>query len=131
MATAKAHARDPIIIGGRSYSDKDAFDVLATRLKSASRRCLRVSQCDAGAVSGLAVWPVPVAVGSPEVFVEGVITRMTPLSRDHHGPRAILNAVERIIDAYDAECDRARHDLTIAQTPVTGLRGPPRYGVSP
>ena len=53
--------------------------------------------------------------GSPDVFVEGATTRLAPLSTDHHGPRAILNAVERIIGAYDAERARARNDLTIAR----------------
>jgi hypothetical protein len=37
------------------------------------------------------------------------------LSRDHHGPRAVLNALERLAGSYDAECARLRRDLGIAE----------------
>jgi hypothetical protein len=49
------------------------------------------------------------------VFVEGAAMRLEPLSRDFHGPRAILNAVERLIGSYDAQCATARKNLAIAQ----------------
>jgi hypothetical protein len=52
---------------------------------------------------------------SPEAYVEGRVTRLGKLSREHHGPRAILNAVERIIGGYEAEHDRATRDVHIAQ----------------
>ena len=41
--------------------------------------------------------------------------RHDTLSRDHHGPRAVLNAVERLASAYGSECVRVRQDLSIAQ----------------
>ena len=53
--------------------------------------------------------------GAPEVYVEGALRRSTPLARDVHGPRAILNAVERLIGSAAAERDKARRDLEIAQ----------------
>jgi hypothetical protein len=37
------------------------------------------------------------------------------LSRDHQGPRAILNAVERLACTYDLEHRKAAQDLSIAQ----------------
>ena len=37
--------------------------------------------------------------GASEVYVEGSLRRSTPLARDGHGPRAILNAVERLINS--------------------------------
>ena len=43
------------------------------------------------------------------------LRRSTPLARDVHGPRAILNAVERLIGSAAAERDKARRDLEIAQ----------------
>lgn len=36
------------------------------------------------------------------------------LSREHHGPRAVLNALERLADSYESECARMRQDLAIA-----------------
>ena len=49
------------------------------------------------------------------MYVEGALRRSTPLARDVHGPRAILNAVERLIGSAAAERDKARRDLEIAQ----------------
>jgi hypothetical protein len=116
MTTTNAHANDPIKIGGHSYSDKEALDVLATRLQSIPTAVSESRSVTLGQYQGLAFGLFLSPYGSPEVFVEGAIMRMTPLARDHQGPRAILNAVERILDSYDAQCDRTRHDLTIAQT---------------
>jgi hypothetical protein len=56
------------------------------------------------------------------VFLEGQITRQDSLSRQSHGPRAVLNAVERIANGYGAECDRLRQDLTIAETQLKDYR---------
>ena len=51
----------------------------------------------------------------PDVYLEGATTRQSMLSRDHHGPRAVLNALERLADGYGSECDRVRQDLAIAE----------------
>ena len=51
------------------------------------------------------------------------------LSRDHHGPRAVLNALERLADGYGSECDRVRQDLAIAEVAASRLPGPPRQAI--
>jgi hypothetical protein len=38
------------------------------------------------------------------------------LSREHQGPRAVLNALERLANAYGSDCDRVRQDLGIAES---------------
>jgi hypothetical protein len=53
---------------------------------------------------------------APEVYLEGPATRTATLSRHHHGPRAVLNALERLADGYGSECDRVQRDLGIAQS---------------
>jgi hypothetical protein len=45
------------------------------------------------------------------------------LSREHHGPRAVLNAVERLANAYDSECVRVRQDLAIAEAQLRDYQG--------
>jgi hypothetical protein len=52
---------------------------------------------------------------NPAVCVEGAVTRFEPLSRDHHGPRAIMNAVTRLVDGYEDEQRRAAKDLEISR----------------
>ncbi len=50
-----------------------------------------------------------------DVYLEGAITRHATLSRDHQGPRAVLNAIERLATGYASESIRVRQDLTIAE----------------
>ncbi|MGH3428908.1 MAG: hypothetical protein ACRDQZ_15305, partial [Mycobacteriales bacterium] len=50
----------------------------------------------------------------PDVYLEGTITRRSTLSREHQGPRAVLNALERLASAYGTECVRVQQDLAIA-----------------
>ena len=52
----------------------------------------------------------------PDVYLEGAITRQSTLSRDHQGPRAVLNALERLASGYGSECVRVRQDLAIAES---------------
>jgi hypothetical protein len=52
----------------------------------------------------------------PDVYLEGAITRQSTLSRDHQGPRAVLNALERLAGAYGSDSARVRQDLSIAES---------------
>src|SRR6266568_3092072 len=52
----------------------------------------------------------------PDVYLEGAITRQSGLSREHQGPRAVLNALERLAGGYGSECVRVRQDLAIAES---------------
>jgi hypothetical protein len=52
---------------------------------------------------------------NPAVCVEGAVTRYEPLSREHRGPRAIMNAVARLVDSYEGERARAAKDLEISR----------------
>ena len=51
----------------------------------------------------------------PDVYLQGPITRQSWSLRQHQGPRAILNAVERLANTYGPDCGRARQDLSIAE----------------
>src|SRR5271166_2019567 len=59
---------------------------------------------------GITVHPL----GTPEVYLEGETTRYGPLSRDA-GPRAVLNALDRLAGGYDTQAATARQDLAIAE----------------
>ena len=45
------------------------------------------------------------------------------LSRERQGPRAVLNAVERLANGYGDECDRIRQDLSIFEAQAGSRRG--------
>jgi hypothetical protein len=115
IATATAGDHNAILIGGRGYAHKEAAEALAIRLTSLPPAVSENRSIPLGQYRGLRFGLFLSPHGSPDVFVEGAATRMASLSRDHYGPRAILNAVERIIDSYDTERARTRNDLTIAE----------------
>ncbi len=52
----------------------------------------------------------------PAFSSKGAIARQSALSREHQGPRAVLNALERLAGGYGSECDRIRQDLAIAES---------------
>jgi hypothetical protein len=115
MATAEAHAADPVTIGTRPYNRHDALEALATRLHALPALVYETHTVPLGLVRGLRFGLVQHPQSAPEVYLEGAVRRSTSLARDVHGPRAILNAVERLIGSAAAERDNARRDLEIAR----------------
>jgi hypothetical protein len=115
MATAKTHAAEPLAIGERICRRDEAQDLLAARLTSLPAAVHEARNIRLGRYRGLRFGLALSPYRAPEVFVEGAAMCLEPLSRDFHGPRAILNAVERLIGSYDAQCSTAKKNLTIAQ----------------
>jgi N12 class adenine-specific DNA methylase len=114
-ATADRHADDPIEIGGRPIPRDDVAAALGRRLDVLPERVRDTGRLPLGRYRGLAFGLVLHPSGGAEVFLEGAATRHGILSRDHRGPRAVLNAVERLAGSYDGQCDTARQDLMIAE----------------
>ena len=52
----------------------------------------------------------------PDVYLQGAMNRQANLSREHQGPRAVLNALERLVRDYPSECERTEKDLAIIVT---------------
>lgn len=44
------------------------------------------------------------------------MTRLSGLSKEHQGPRAVLNALERLANSYGSEVVRVRQDLAICES---------------
>ncbi len=116
MATAAAHAKDPISLGERRYTREDAQEALGLRLKTLPPIVHQTTTIPLGVYRGLRFGINLHPQGTPDVQLEGAITRFYQLARDAHGPRAILNAVERLLGTYEGERDKATRDLSIAQT---------------
>jgi hypothetical protein len=115
LATASAPMSAPFTIGNRTCSREDALERLATRLQALPSSVAETRDMPLGTCQGLRFSLVLHPQGAPDVCVEGVTTRYGTLSRDSHGPRAILNAVERVIESYEAEREKTKRDLDIAQ----------------
>jgi hypothetical protein len=53
--------------------------------------------------------------GQCDAYVEGAFVRKDTLVRENPRPRAVLNAVERLVRGYRAECEDSQSLLTIAK----------------
>ena len=110
-----AHARDPLTIGGRTYSREDAPAVLGGQLEALPREVRQERRVPLGVYRGLRFGLVQHPRFPSEVYLEGTTTRQDRLAREHQGPRAVLNALDRLAGAYDAVIARTRQDLNIAE----------------
>jgi hypothetical protein len=118
QATMAAHADDRITIGSTPYGREHALEALGQRLDSlpaAVRQPLGVYK---GVKFGVLLHPE----FAPSVFLEGQATRQDNLSRQSHGPRAVMNAVERLAAGYNPECARLQQDLAIATAQLRDYR---------
>jgi N12 class adenine-specific DNA methylase len=114
-ATIAAHYRDPLIIGDRPFHSDDALAALDRRLDALPEKIRETTRVAIGRYRGLSFGVVLHSGGAAEVFLEGKAIRHGMLSREHRGPRAVLNALDRLADTYTGECDTARQDLEIAE----------------
>jgi hypothetical protein len=102
-------------IGSRTCASADAPSLLAGAMESLPRFVQELRRFALGTYRGLRFGIVLHPQFPPEVYLQGATTRQSMLSREHHGPRAILNALERLAGSYGAECARLRQDLALAQ----------------
>ena len=117
METATAHADDPMTIGNRTPSTTETRSTYSAQRLDALPQYVRQSRrVPLGVYRGLRFGLTLDPQFAPEVYLEGAITRRSLLSREHHGPRAVLNALERLAGGYGSECSRVRQDLAIAES---------------
>jgi N12 class adenine-specific DNA methylase len=115
QATLAAHARDPLTIGGHAHAEEDALKPLARQLNAITDKTRETRRFPLGTYRGLNFGIVVGPLGAPDAYLEGATTRSTMLSRDAHGPRAVLNALGRLADTYPSQIATARRDLAIAE----------------
>jgi N12 class adenine-specific DNA methylase len=121
-ATAVAHANEPIRIGGHTYLREDVPAALAERLDAIPRNFRETTRVPLGTYRCLRFGLVLHPQFPADVFLEGGISRQSMLSRDHQGPRAVLNALERLATGYGTDIVRVRQDLAIAESQLRDYR---------
>jgi len=114
QATMKDHEHNAISIDGRATGDPVA--ALGQALDALPLFITQDRRVPLGVYRGLRFGMVLHPQWTPEVYIEGAILRKDTLSREHQGPRAVLNAVERLARGYAVESERTRQDLGIAQS---------------
>jgi N12 class adenine-specific DNA methylase len=115
QATASSHAHEQTVINGRACPASETLPALAKRLNALPDVVNVTKRYPLGEFRGLAFGLIQHPGGQAEVYLEGKTTRHGTLYRDAHGPRAVMNAVLRLADSYDAQCDASRRDLALAE----------------
>jgi hypothetical protein len=104
-----------IIIGGWLRTKDEIQEALAAQLKGVSMTVWHPERIPLGTYHGLKFGLDLSPRENPSVCVEGAVTRFLELSRDNPGPRAIMNAVARLVDGHADERRWAAKDLDIAR----------------
>ena len=115
-ATVKQHQGHLMTIGKHPVARDDVTAVLSQRLDALPFAVRGPTRVPLGTYRGLNFGVIVHPSSSPDVYLEGAITRTSSLSKEHRGPRAVLNALERIVTGYAAETVRIRQDLSIAES---------------
>lgn len=115
LGTLAAHERDPITIGGRACRHDEVLAALGHRLDALPETVHETRRFPLGTYRGLAFGLVLHPGGGAEVFLEGATLRHGLLSHDHRGPRAVLNALDRLSDSYPASRVSTGQELAIAE----------------
>jgi N12 class adenine-specific DNA methylase len=116
QTTLNDHAGDATIIAGRKCLREDVSAAVAGQLEALPQGVRQFTEFPIGNYRGLKFGVILRPEGPPAVVLEGATARQTDLSREHYGPRAVLNALERLIGGYGPEGDRVKEDLTIAES---------------
>ncbi len=122
VATAGAYPGNHFRIGGQELTRAEATESLAFRLKGLPERVPALQRIPLGSYRGLAFGLVLHPHGTPEAYLEGKATRHLQLSREHQGPRAVLNAVTRLLDSYPGLIEGNRRELALADTQLRDYR---------
>jgi N12 class adenine-specific DNA methylase len=109
------HFGDRITIGERHCPMSEIQGALAAMLDTLPIRVSESRRAPLGMYHGLRFGLILHPSSPPDVFLEGSSVRRDTLSREHQGPRAIWNAVERLGGGYGRECAELRQDLGIAE----------------
>ncbi len=116
QSTATAHASDPVTINRREYMKDEAIAALGAQLERLPREVRLEQRVPLGVYRGLRFGLVLHRDFPPDVYAEGATTRYDRLIGGSHGPRAIMNALARLCNAFDSDISKLQQDLSIAES---------------
>ncbi|MGA2257338.1 MAG: DEAD/DEAH box helicase family protein, partial [Thermoguttaceae bacterium] len=113
---ATAHRDDPLIVQGRKCLRDEEMAALGGQLDTLPMFVRETTRVPLGRYRALQFGIIQHPSGPSDVYLEGAGIRQTSLARDHQGPRAVLNALDRLAASYAAEGERVGQDLALAQS---------------
>ncbi|MBS0261813.1 MAG: DEAD/DEAH box helicase family protein [Planctomycetes bacterium] len=121
--TVETHEGKPITIGGNAPARDEVLAVLTETLDALPLMVRQATPVPLGAYCGIKFGVVVDPNYPLSVYLEGHTTRQTMLTREHQGPRAVLNALERLASSYTPEIARLTHELSIAESQLRDYQG--------
>src|ERR1700722_8407410 len=107
-----------ITIGNRKVSDENAKDVLAAHLETLPEKGYQTRRLPLGVYRGLRFGLILDPSWAPQIYLDGAGTRQDSLSKDPQGPRAILNAIERLASEYGPAIASTQGELALTESQV-------------
>lgn len=94
-----------------------SMEWLGKRLDGLPEKVSEMRRVRFGTYRGLEYGLILHAFGTPDVYIEGAATRRETMMRERFGARAMMNAVERLVDGQEAERGRveAERDVKLGQ----------------
>ncbi len=90
-------------------------EAVAERMKRMPDRVSETYRTPLGKYRGLDASMILHPLGGTEVVLDGATRSRETLMRDNPGPRAVLNAFERLASSYDYECRSHRAEIGVKQ----------------
>ncbi len=110
------HVSDRVVVGSHPCHHDEAVDVLGRRLAALPEFASEETKIHLGKYRGLSFGMIVHPAMPTDVYLEGATIRCSRLSREHQGPRAILNALQRLAESHGFDLERVEKDLAIAET---------------
>ena len=114
--TAEESQHLPTFIGRNAILRADVPVVLEKKLDVMPLKVIDTVRFSIGSYRGLNFGLILHPMSSPDVYLEGEMTRITGLSSANPGPRAVLNGIDRLLGSYATEITRLEQDVSIAES---------------
>jgi hypothetical protein len=115
VSAATAGSNDQVVIGTKAYKRDSALEVIGVKLESLTQDVGEVKQLPLGVYRGLRFGMVLHPRFPPDIYCEGMTRHRYQLARNA-GPRALLNALDRLVEDLPNETQRTKQDLQVAET---------------
>ena len=92
-----------------------SMESLGGRLDALPEKVSEMRRRKLGTYRGLEYGVIQHTLGQIDVYVEGAAKRLTQMVRDNPGPRAVLNAVERLVGGYEHEREDIQAEIALKQ----------------
>lgn len=102
-------------LDGRRVARDDIALLLASRLECLPDSVTDSKSIEIGEYHGLQFGLMLYPHGQRDVYLKGNGLRTASLSRDHAGPRAVLNAISRMADSFTEHIEKTKQDLALAK----------------